>query len=292
LEVRLVDVTPRGQIDASSLARLPLERAAALVVCNLLGVPEPIAPLRELLLGSGVAIVDDAAQSFGAGSDEGAVGGRGDLGVLSFGRGKPLSALGGGALAWRKASDLAAPRVDRPRPLTAACRAAGYDLARVPWVFQALSAIPALGIGDTLYAPDFPRGPIDGASLCLAVGALTALDELTRQRRGRAERLARRLQKRTSFVPLVAESAAFPRLGLVAPSQAVRDVALEALAPLGATRLYPSPIDRIAGLRAHRVGTIPCPGAETFASRLMTLPTHAGLGSHLDAMAATLEGIA
>ena len=42
MRIRLVDVDERGQIDAGSLARLPLERAAAVVVCNLFGIAEPI----------------------------------------------------------------------------------------------------------------------------------------------------------------------------------------------------------------------------------------------------------
>lgn len=280
LRVRLVDVSPEGQIDHGALAKLPLERAAAVVVCNLLGVPEPVAPLRALLLSSGVALVDDAAQSIGARSPEGPVGGRGDVGLLSFGRGKPLSALGGGALAWPQDSNAPdGPAPAAPRRILALLRAAAYDLARVPWIFRILSDVPALGIGETVYAPDFRRGAIDGASLCLAAALLPRLDAQTRSRQLTAEQLARRALEDTRFTPLrsAAGSGAYPRLGVIAPNRGARDAALAALAALGATVLYPSSLDRIERLRPHLVGPAECPGARDFASRLLTLPTHTSL---------------
>ncbi len=296
LRVRLVDVTAEGQIDRAALAKLPLERAAAVVVCNLLGVPEPVAPLRAHLAAAGVALVDDAAQSIGGESPEGPAGGRGDVGLLSFGRGKPLSALGGGALAWARRSDAPdGPPPAAPRRALALVRATAYDLVRVPWVFRALAAVPALGIGETVYDPDFARGPIDGASLCLAAALLPRLEAEARSRRVAAERLAQALRESTRFTPLVAagRSAVYPRLGVVAPHPGARDAALAALAPLGATRLYPSPLDDIERLQPHRVGGADCPGAHAFAARLLTLPTQAGLRRrHVDEVVRTLECVA
>jgi dTDP-4-amino-4,6-dideoxygalactose transaminase len=296
LRVRLVDVTAEGRIDPDALAELPLERSAALVVCNLLGVAEATEPLQSLLRAAGVGLVDDAAQSLGSRAPEGPVGGRGDVGVLSFGRGKPLSGLGGGALAWaRRPEELELRAPGRPRRATAVGLAGAYRLALVPWVFGPLSAIPALGIGATSYDPGFPRGGIRGASLCLAAARLPHLEAENRVRQARAEALALRLRAQTRFHPLVSApgSAAHPRLGVVAPSPRVRDAALAALAALGATRLYPSPLDRIESLRPQLVGATDCPGAHEFAARLLTLPTHAGLHpGHADEIVKTLGRLA
>lgn len=295
LRVRLVDVTPAGQLDHDALATLPLERAAAAVVSNLQGLAEAIAPLQALLGASGVALVDDAAQSIGARSPEGPVGGRGEVGLLSFGRGKPISGLGGGALAWARDSNAPhGPRPGAPRRAEALARAALYDLARLPWVFRALAAVPALGIGETVYDPGFPRGAIDGASLCLAAALLPRLEVQARSRRAVAERLAQQLREHTRFIPIAPAggTAVYPRLGVVAPDAKARDAALEALVPLGATRLYPSALDRIEALAPHRVGAADCPGADVFASRLLTLPTHAGLRPrHVDEIVRTLGGL-
>jgi dTDP-4-amino-4,6-dideoxygalactose transaminase len=280
LQVRLLDVTAEGTIDPAGLTRLPLERAAALVVCNLLGIAEATSPLRPYLRSAGVALVDDAAQSLGVQTPDGPVGGRGEVGVLSFGRGKPLSALGGGALAWmRRPTALESPLSAKPRPGVALARAAAYRLALVPWIFGGLSAIPALRIGETIYDPAFPRGTMDGASLCLAAALLPRLGAEIRRRRARAETLARDLLARTRFRPLgsAATDPAYPRLGVIAPSPTARDAALVALVHLGATRLYPSSLDRVEDLRPHLVGSTDCPGAQEFAARLLTLPTHGGL---------------
>jgi dTDP-4-amino-4,6-dideoxygalactose transaminase len=218
---------------------------------------------------------------------------RGDIGVLSFARGKPLSALGGGALAWRRRPDaVAVPEDPTPRRASALLRAAAYDLALLPWSFRLLAAVPALHIGETVYDPAFPRGAIDGASLCLASARLGSLERCRLQRSARAESLAAQLRERTRFEPLTAEPGrgAYPRLGVVAPSGAARDAALGSLAHLGATRLYPAPLDGIPALESQGSGAPDLPGARTFAERLLTLPVHAGLRARtVDALTRALE---
>jgi dTDP-4-amino-4,6-dideoxygalactose transaminase len=271
-----VEIGLDGRIDPNALAQMPLERAAALVVSNLFGVPEPVARLREITNPRGVALVDDAAQSLGARSTEGPVGSRGEVGILSFGRGKPLSALGGGALAWAGADGPADPPASDARPCSAAVRAAAFNLALLPAVFRWLAAIPALGIGETLYDPNFERGGIDGASLCLVAAVLPEFETANRARARRAATLARRITAETNFSPLLADDgdiAVYPRLGVLAPSASARNDALRALAPLGATRMYPGPLECVKALQPHRVGRSETPGARQFANRLLTLPT-------------------
>jgi perosamine synthetase len=293
LRVRLVDVTSAGWIDPDALARLPLERAAAIVVSNLLGVAEPIEPLRPSLRAAGVALVDDAAQCLGACAPEGPIGARGDVGLLSFGRGKPLSALGGGALAWSRRSDAPNPATKvSPRRLLALLRVVAYDLALVPWMFRTVSGLPFLGIGETHYDPGFRRGAIDGASACLAAALLPGLGDERRRRQDRAERLARRIREATRFTPLVGSPGAgvYPRLGVLAPCASSRDAALASLSAFGVTRLYPSSLDCLEALAPERVGDDPCPGARDFAARLLTLPTHAGLHSqHVEEIVRAFE---
>jgi dTDP-4-amino-4,6-dideoxygalactose transaminase len=281
LRVRVVDVTPEGALDPEQLARTPLQGVAAVVVCNLFGLPEPTAPLGRIASAAGVALVDDAAQALGAGGDDGRAGARGEVGVLSFGRGKPLPALGGGALVWPGgAPDLAGSGCASPRPLRAVARAVVYDLARLPWLFRGLAAIPGLGIGETVYDPGFARGPMDGASLCLAAGLLPHLVDEARARAERALALARRIAAETSFRPLVAAEKArgvYPRLAVLAPGPAAREAALAALVRFGATRFYPGTLAEIPALRPHLAGEASCPGARDLAARLLTLPTHGGL---------------
>ncbi len=293
LSVRLVDVDEAGRLDAASLAQLPLERVAAVVVGNLFGLAEPVRDVLAIARAVGVAVVDDAAQALGARSAEGAVGGRGEIGVLSFGRAKPLSALGGGALAW---SSTPIGEVERAlvatRPLVAALRALAYDAARWPPLLGLLARIPALGIGETVYDPNFAQGPIPGPALCLARALLPDLAESSQQRVAVALELAEALRSETPYRPLLpapGATAVYPRLGVVAPSAEARAAALSALRPLGASPLYPTPLARIEALHPHLVGETRVPQAELFASRIFTLPTHAGMKARIAAIANRLR---
>jgi len=295
LRVRLVDIEITGQLAPASLAHLPLERVAAVVVANLFGVPEAIGDVAKLARQSGARVIDDAAQTLGGASPEGRVGARSEIGLLSFGRGKPVPALGGGALVWREAPPEGAvpDAAEQPKRWAALLRATLYDVARLPWVLRALSAIPALGIGATDYDPAFARGPMPGAAVALAAALLPELDAANRARLQQASALAQRLNDDTDFTALLAahgDTGIYPRLGVLAPTPAERDAAVAALRPLGASAMYPTTLDEISALRPHLVGETHCPGAREFCARLLTLPTHAGMHErHLEALVGTLR---
>jgi dTDP-4-amino-4,6-dideoxygalactose transaminase len=302
LRVRLVDVDARGHIDPDRLAELPLERAAAVVVCNLFGLAEPVTQIRAIAEAHGVAVVDDAAQAIGAQDSEGPVGGRGDVGVLSFSRGKPLAALGGGALAWKRTTaaqgapkfaeqvttstlDLPhSPNIDPAQPLRALLEAAAHDLALCAWVFRVVAAIPLFQVGTTHFEPKFQRGGIRGSSLLLAASALAELEHTNSARTRRALEIGGRITSETPFEPRLESQGSrgvYPRLAVLAPDAAAREQAMQRLDALGsgASRLYPASLDALEPLRPHLAEPADCPQARVLASRLLTLPTHGRGGS-------------
>lgn len=286
LKVRLVDVDRRGQISTDAVDTAELGNAAALVVGNLFGVPESIASIGARLRANSVALIDDAAQSFGAVGVEGPVGARGDAGVLSFGRAKPLSGLGGGASVHATPPPGACRRIDGESlglshglsvGLATSLRAMAWNLALQPAVFRLLTQIPGLGIGETHFDPKFPGGPMQSQAVVLTSAALLRFDQDTAARRRRALALAAELQGRTVFEPLLSEpgeEGVYPRLGVLAPSPAARERALRDLASAGVTSMYPEPLSKLAALRDDLVGSTHCPGAERMASHVLTLPTH------------------
>jgi dTDP-4-amino-4,6-dideoxygalactose transaminase len=172
-------------------------------------------------------------------------------------------------------------------------RAAAYDLARLPVLLRVLAAIPALGIGTTVYDPGFERGPIHGASVALAAALLAELDEMNLSRARTAAAISERLMDETGFRPVVASDdrvAIHPRLAVLAPRAETRDTALSSLGWLGVTAMYPNTLDRVADLLPQLAGEVACPGAHEFCSRLLTVPTHAGLrGRRLDELVAQLK---
>jgi dTDP-4-amino-4,6-dideoxygalactose transaminase len=296
LRVRLVDVGDDAQIDLDQLGQLPLERAAAIVVCNLFGIPEQTRPIVDLARAAGAAVIDDAAQSLGGRSAEGPVGGRGVVGVLSFGRGKPLSALGGGALAWEgDTADATAPDSFRPLRWRAIARALLHRVALSPFVFPWLAGVPQLGIGETVFDPEFTRGAIGGDSLVLAAALVSGVVPSGRKRAAAARELGKRVAGETGFRPLLAApdcEGVYPRLALIAPDSVARERAILDLRELGsgASPMYPSALDEIEALRPHLAGGRGCENARDLSSRLLTIPLVEG-GGH-PPPSVLLEGLA
>jgi dTDP-4-amino-4,6-dideoxygalactose transaminase len=295
LRVRLVDVDQRGWIDRKAISRLPLDRAAALIVCNLFGVAEPVADLLHVARATGVAVVDDAAQALGARGADGLAGGRGDLGIASFGRGKPLQGLGGGAILERVAGGAeTAPRSGLTAPLRALVRAAAFDLSLRPRVFAVLAALPGLGIGRSHFDPAFQRGGIDAAALRIAARELGRFERQRVERSKRARALGECVARETPFRPLLAPTGgegAYPRLAMLARDAEARDRALAQLAAIGAgaSPLYPTSLDGIKALEPHLAERVRCPGAQQLAERLLTLPTQGALeGERLERTVAAL----
>jgi dTDP-4-amino-4,6-dideoxygalactose transaminase len=93
----LVDVSAENAcLDPDKLATCPT--AKAIIVSHLHGGLAPMKRIREIADRNGVPIIEDAAQVCGATVDGKKAGAWGDIGILSFGGSKLLSAGRGGAL--------------------------------------------------------------------------------------------------------------------------------------------------------------------------------------------------
>jgi len=95
----LVDSVP-GQplIDVRGLEAAVTPRAKALIVSHLHGLSAPMAELRQFCETRSIVLIEDACQNAGALLEGRRAGAHGDLGVLSFGGSKLLTAGRGGAI--------------------------------------------------------------------------------------------------------------------------------------------------------------------------------------------------
>ncbi|MCX7700900.1 MAG: aminotransferase class V-fold PLP-dependent enzyme [Gemmataceae bacterium] len=98
----LVDVAGDLSLDLNPLEEACRRRPKAMVVSHLHGSLQPMKTIRNLADRWGVAVVEDAAQAVGAIVQDRPVGTWGDVGVLSFGGSKLLTAGRGGALLTRR----------------------------------------------------------------------------------------------------------------------------------------------------------------------------------------------
>jgi dTDP-4-amino-4,6-dideoxygalactose transaminase len=100
----LVDVAPHNwnfAVERLAAALTPATRAV--VVSHLHGGLVPMRQVNEIARAAGVGVVEDAAQAVGAVVDGRPAGAWGDVGVLSFGGSKLLTAGRGGAILTRRA---------------------------------------------------------------------------------------------------------------------------------------------------------------------------------------------
>jgi hypothetical protein len=208
--------------------------------------------------------------------------------VLSFGRGKPVSLLGGGAVLYRDA-DLGALMPETAAPPQPGAhqralyrlKAALYNRLMAPRVYWLPQGLPFLHLGETRYhslpgidAMDPVRRAMLAANVAVYrdddMGPQKALAGMLGGLDGRAGEmidLPRASQvsqdRRLLRYPLLIEAG-------------LRDRLYQALRRCGAgpSTMYPAALPGIAGLETVLAGQGPFPRAEAFAARILTLPTH------------------
>ncbi len=285
----LCDLAPhRFVLDEDHLAGLIDDDTLAVVAVHLFGVPQDLEALRVLIAGRGVAIIEDASQAT-ANRDPATgkpLGTQGDVGVLSFGRGKPLSVLSGGAVvcsgdAIRPAADEAWNRLAGSPGLLSAARhlvvLLAYTVLFHPRLFWIPRALPGFRVGETWFEQDFPSGRA-GSGVIRMLGELWPRLESIRSGRERTARAFRSALSGCRGVrqpDLEAVECGLLRYPLVFPCGEQRDRALAAMEQegLGGTGMYPAPLHSIPGLKERFPG-VACRNAEALSERILTLPLH------------------
>ena len=283
-EVSFYDIDPATLgPDWSSLGAALSARVDAVVLVHQYGVPVDIDRARALCDAHGAVVIEDAAQGAGAWWRHRRLGASGDLGILSFGRGKGMTAGGGGALLatgprGRELLDASRLRVARGGPGVGSwVRLTAQALLSHPMVYGIPARIPWLALGETPYhEPWLPRA-IDAAEAGVIQSAADRADREADIRGQAAARLGEMLRNRAG-VSLVQPPAGdgikpgwlrYPVL-LSAENRARGDKALPDR--LGIVAGYPLPLASLPQLRAASAGD--WPGATRLAKELVTLPTH------------------
>lgn len=278
---RLVEVAPsHWSYDSRALKSSLSRNTAAIVAISLLGLSDGSADLIRVCKERGIPLIHDSAQYLPRES----IDWPGEYIVLSFGRGKPLNLLHGGALI-APLTDGNSPSIRpvnhtlRGRLLSSRAAAIAFNTLTRPAIYRVLSALPGTGLGDVIYKPLTNPAPLPERAWQRVATAFelyrqkpsyprgiwtTALEEWSKLGIGILE---------YPGLPLPAE---LLRLPLLAPDQAARDTLVDTLnrAGLGASRFYGSDLTRVAGIPEIVKRQGPFPNAYALAGRLFTLPTH------------------
>lgn len=281
--VRLYDLDPRTLApEAASLSAALSGGVAALVVVHLFGVPVPMDAMRTAAREAGALLIEDAAQGAGGSWRGRPLGGAGDMGVLSFGRGKGVTGGGGGALLVRQDDGLAAMASAQLGANHSSVLAHGVKLAAQwmfgrPSLFGIPNAIPALRLGETIYRPPTqPREMSPAAARVLVRTIERSEHEAVVRRRNAADYLAAlgaRASRVTAEPPPDAQ-AGWLRFPVRLRADDTRD---RMAGPLGVSRAYPLPLREVAALHPLLEAPVNTPGADVLARTLRTIPTHSFL---------------
>jgi perosamine synthetase len=274
--------------DWDSLRRAIADGASTAVIAPLHGLPVDWNAAERLTAGTGVRLIEDAAQAHGAMLNGRRVGSFGEMTVLSFGRGKGWTGGGGGALILRGAaageSRGALAVTGRASSVRTAVGAIVQWLFGRPELYGLPSALPWLNLGETVYRPPQPARSIATVAAALAEQTRVIAYDAISHRRSIAARYAAALQEAPGMRMFDAVSGGAPGYLRFPVLLTGRQGALNL--PAGAARHgimrgYPASLATLDAVVPRLEGReSDCPGADTLAQRLLTLPTHPFVTPH------------
>lgn len=299
----LVDLLPDCPfMDTEKVSRALSDATVAVIAAGFLGVSEQLSLLASICRERGVWLIEDSAQCFPPDCAREPIA---DCAVLSFGRGKPVNLMGGGALLIRSDHNAAAADVLSSLP---------EQLVKIDWQWKIkrhifnflmgrfcyglLKRVPFLGLGKTVYKPLASIGRIQLPSGLLEAGISEAKERPDVAaayawglgflwERGWKTFMSDDMPggRWTGQVKL--------RYALLAPDRGTRDKAIAALnnEGIGANSFYGCILADIEGICDVVVSSAEeYTNAESFADRLITLPSHEDVTDRdISVMAATLD---
>ncbi len=287
----LVDLeSDRPWMDLEQLPSKLSSRTVAIIAANLFGIPERIEQLRAFTNQADAVLIEDSAQGF-PGSRESDIWG-GDLVVLSFGRGKPVSLLGGGAVLFRNANygDLL-PTVT---PLHAEgllkhsifrLKAHLYNWMILPRLYWVPQNLPFLHLGETRYHPLPGIDAMDQARLELLPDNIAAYRNNDSEAQKGLAGILEELDSNSAGIIDLPKQCQVPRERRLLRYPLLVDASLRdrlyhqlQRSGSGPSVMYPAALPGISGLQSLLSDQAPFPAAEAFAARILTLPTHRWVG--------------
>ena len=285
----LVDYeTDRPWLDLLELERKLTDNTVAIIAVNLFGIPERFASLYNIIGPRHIRIIEDSAQLFPSKCDEANY--QGDLVIHSFGRGKPVSVLGGGVVICRRPGlnerlnhvyqsvDVEFGRV----PVTW-LKIKLYNLLISPRCYWLPESLPFLKLGQTVFHPLSGIQRMDAYKLRLLGANIAKYQKACKGVQHSLAKVVSRYHHR-GMIGLAEVSGCdagvrLLRYPVLLATPRLRDHLYDELSRegLGVSKLYPGALPAIEGLQALLASQGRFANAESFSQRLLTLPTHEGV---------------
>lgn len=159
----LVDFIPdKPYMDLNGIEEALNENTVAVIAVNFLGIPERFREIKQLLQDMPTLLIEDSCQWFPE-SDEAFASHEGDLVVYSFGKGKPVCVLGGGALSvvdaayqnYAPTGDITPDykKTSIAKAMFNRVKYSAYNLVLTPYAYWLLEFLPFIKLGETRFHP-------------------------------------------------------------------------------------------------------------------------------------------
>lgn len=297
----LVDLEDsRPWMDLDQLADKAGPRTVAILAIHLLGLPERLAEIRLMADDADALLIEDSAQSSPSPSHDRSTS---DLIIFSFGRGKPISLLGGGVALFKnqeigRVLHRPEPVRHRIKSLMYDIRTAAYNFFISPRLYGLAASLPLLQLGQTKFVPLKKISGIDEHSFQRLPANLQAYQHRGKGIQPLIGEIFERLPSNDILdLPRLCCGQIQPRLlrypVLVLKSE-LRDSLYESLrhAGLGVSKMYPCTLPKISGLERILAPQMHFPCAEHLARTILTLPTHSGVSTkHIENMTSIFQTV-
>jgi dTDP-4-amino-4,6-dideoxygalactose transaminase len=256
---------------------------------HLFGVPSDTHRLKQLCRGTGVFVLEDAAQAFGCSAQGQPIGTIGDVGIFSLGRGKNITCGSGGVIVTNSVEIATSlTEIGRSIPTTTPAQdaAAGAMLLLLslfirPHLYWLPDGLPFLRLGETIFHESFPvrwLSDFQGRLLDAWQDRLAVLEAARRDHSRFYFSHLDAMKDCSSDVPQPARASTdtpFLRFPVILRTPTDKHHLLFELGgrALGMSGMYPATVAAIPQL-GGLISEKNFPRAEAVAARLVTLPTH------------------
>ena len=285
LDVVLCDVEPETlDFNFAELESLINEEVLCVVPTHLFGRPADVDRVKRLCEGTGVVVVEDAAQAMGGQSGGRLLGTLGDVAFFSLGRGKNITCGTGGVILARslpvaetiKAEYAALPEAPLGEVARNWLEMVIMRLFIHPVLYWLPAGLPFLRLGETTFDIDFRICRMDEVRAHQLQGWEHRLALANQERAARAGWLIEGLDlPRSGITPITGKEAVYLRLPVMVRDRGTKEAVCRQSREVGAglSPSYPATIQEIPEL-AGRLVNRTCAGAQEVVDRLVTLPTH------------------
>lgn len=271
-------------LSTSDIAKKITPNSIAIIAVNFLGLSDQLTVLKKLCVIHQLFLINDSAQCFPKVISP--KNWPGDFNIISFGRGKPVSLLHGGAVITKNDENLKSlEQVDLPlqnskHNFIKALKIRIYNIVVRPFFYGILTHLPGINIGETKFTELAAITKIDSYSYSLLENNIKKYLTLKTNHEMIHQKLLNiNNPKIIDLYPADVDNKAVTllRYPFLITNKKLRDNFLNATEHLGVSIMYKRPLNEIDGLEDTLDSQINYPNASNFADHLVTIPTHEGI---------------